>query len=93
MATEYFHFKSVHSGDRYFQVDWLNSKVTQIVLDAGTKKKGRPHMVGIMRIAESSFRGTYHWHYGRKKTENQCKMLATTQNQYNQAKERVLQLL
>lgn len=90
---EYYHFIGGSSGgDRYFRVDWMNNKVIQVVADSGSKK-GRPHMLGVFRIAESSFRGTYHWHFGRKKVEGQSRMLLTTENQFNIAKERVLKFM
>lgn len=81
---EYFHFYGESRGDRYFKVDWVNGTCIQVVVESGWAKKGRPHMLGIYKLALPSFRGTYYWYFGRKDTEY-SKMLQTTENQFNRA--------
>lgn len=87
---EYFHYISSTGCDRYFKVDWINDRCTQVVLSSGEKKKGRPHMVGAYRIQMTSFRGTYHWYYGRPYKKDKTRCLATNKNQYDKALQRVL---
>lgn len=89
----YFHFVSASGANRYFKVDWINNKCTQVVLSAGDTKKGRPHMLGVTRLAMQSFRGNYFWHYGRKAYESGTKCLATTQTQYEKAFNQVIKQL
>lgn len=50
-------------------------------------------MVGIYHMAISSFRGTYHWHFGRKGSSGHYKMLGTTKNQYDKAFNKMIEIL
>lgn len=83
-SVEYFHLVSTERGDRYFKVDWVNGRCVQVVLDSGRHKKGRPHCTGIYNLAIASFRGSYHWFFGRKNLGN-TQLLATTKNQFEKA--------
>lgn len=78
---EYFHYLGLNDEDRYYKVDWENSKVVQIVLEKGTGNRGNTHCVGVFFINIQSFRGSYYWKLSSKKT----KFLVTTKNQFDQA--------
>ncbi len=78
----YFHFIGSNMGEHYFKVDNINNKVYKVTLSVGLKK-GRPHCVGIYKIAYSSFLGTYYWYFGRKSPH--VNVLITTKNQYSKA--------
>ncbi len=80
----YFHFICDYKGNHYFKVDNLNKTVHKVTM-ATSPKKGRPHCIGIYKIAYSSFLGTYYWHFGRKLSNTN--MLVTTRNQYTKAVE------
>jgi hypothetical protein len=88
---EYFHFVSDTRGDRYFKVDWINQKVTQVVLHAGEHKVGRPHMLGLYKLQMSSFSGTYYWYFGRK--GDNTKLIYTTENQWRKAVDKITNIL
>lgn len=88
--VEYFHYICKQDGERYFQVDWKNNICLQIVLDPGQLKKGRQNMTGVNRMAMSTFRSKYYWYYGRLGLSGTTQMLMTTENQFDQAYNRVL---
>ena len=50
-------------------------------------------MVGIYHMAVSSFRGTYHWYFGRKQLSGHSEMLGTTKNQYDKAFDQMIGIL
>jgi hypothetical protein len=87
---EFYHLVSSEIGNKYFKVDWVNGKCVQIVLDSGKAKKGRPHCLGVYTLAISTFRGTYHWYYGRKGLSGNTHLLATSENQFNKAFEKCI---
>lgn len=93
LPIQFFHFVSENLGERYFKVDWVNNDCISVVIKSGEKKKGRPHMEGIYKLAVSTFRGTYHWYYGRKGLSGRTNLLLTTENQYNQAFDRAAKQL
>lgn len=84
-SIEYFHLVSTEKGDRYFKVDWIKGTCVQVVLNGGKLKKGRPHCLGIYNLALSSFRGSYHWYFGRKQLSGNTNLLQTTENQFGKA--------
>jgi hypothetical protein len=53
-------------GKRLFRWDQSSGTVIQIVVEPPVAKKGRPHMFGIYRIVESTFRGQYLWFHGKR---------------------------
>lgn len=89
---QYFHFVSENRGNRYFRVDWINNRCVQVVVDSGEKKGGRPHMMGVYKLALPSFQGTYYWYLGRKDAIG-SKLLITTEAQFDKAWQSVLRKL
>lgn len=87
---EYFHYICKEDGDRYFQVDWTNNTCIQIIVEPGRLKKGRQNMIGVNRMAMSTFRTKYYWYFGRLGLSGSTKMLMTTENQFDQAYNKVL---
>lgn len=47
-------------------------------------------MTGVNRMAMSTFRSKYYWYYGRLGLSGTTQMLMTTENQFDQAYNRVL---
>lgn len=90
---QYYHFVSATGANRYFKVDWLNDKCTQVVINAGEKKKGRPHCFGVSHLAMMSFRGNYYWYFGRKYDVNKSRCMVTTETQFKKAFIKVIQEL
>lgn len=86
--VQYFHVIGNYIGDRYFKVDWENQTCVQIVENPGLEKSGRSHCIGVYIISMQTFNGNYYWHFGRDSQHS--KMLLTTENQFNLAKDRVL---
>lgn len=89
---EYFHWVSDYRGNRYFKVDWINQKCTQIVIDSGEKKKGRPHLLGVYYISLTSFLGTYYWYFGKKSISN-TNLLQTTKGQWDKAVDKIVVII
>ncbi len=97
IGIEYYHFLHHYCGNRYFKVDREKKEVTQIIVDCGEKKRGRPYRFGVVKIQLSSFYGTYYWHYGKEKEDYLIKYVGckpenvrgvmkwTTENQFNKA--------
>lgn len=100
-GTEYYHFTCQERGERYFRVNREQKEVTQVIVDPGNIKAGRPYMIGVVQLKLSSFMGSYYWYYGKEQylLNLGCKpgtvstMKWTTANQFNQAFEKVKQLL
>lgn len=83
--VEYYHLVSDYLGERCFMVDWINNECVQVVINPGKKKKGRPHMEGVYKIAVSTFRGTYHWYYKRSNLSNTVNIYLTTEKEFKRA--------
>lgn len=80
-----FYITKGYLGKRVFRWDQETGNVIQIVVEPPEGKKGRPHMFGIYRVVESTFRGQYLWHFGKRyqKHPKSLKIRRTTEKIWN----------
>ena len=57
----YYIVDSDYKGKRLFRWNRETGKVLQVVVRCGEKKKGKPNMIGVYYIKESTLRGNYLW--------------------------------
>ena len=69
-TIKYFITKGDQFGKRLFRWDQENNVVTQVVVECGEKKTGRPNMLGIYNVSEATLTGNYLWQLRNSKNPN-----------------------